>query len=181
MNKLLISMVLPISCVLCPAVSHAAILDLTTFGLTHVSGTDSSGFTQANLARISGASLLSSAVSGLQSFDWKFINNPELGGGYGYLITTDNSGPVITNLTEPTAQASTDWATYTFAAPFSGVVKFAVYSADDTHSSALELRNVVTSVPEPETYAMLLAGLGVLGFIGRRRAGTPAVAARLAA
>jgi hypothetical protein len=26
-----------------------------------------------------------------------------------------------------------------------------------------------TSVPEPETYAMLLAGLGVLGFIGKRR------------
>jgi hypothetical protein len=24
-------------------------------------------------------------------------------------------------------------------------------------------------VPEPETYAMLLAGLGALGFIGKRR------------
>ena len=28
----------------------------------------------------------------------------------------------------------------------------------------------VAAVPEPETYAMLLAGLGVLGFVGRRRA-----------
>ena len=27
-----------------------------------------------------------------------------------------------------------------------------------------------TAVPEPETYAMMLAGLGLLGFIGRRRA-----------
>ncbi|MBK7006138.1 MAG: FxDxF family PEP-CTERM protein [Burkholderiales bacterium] len=27
----------------------------------------------------------------------------------------------------------------------------------------------VTSVPEPETYAMLLAGLGVMGAIARRR------------
>lgn len=27
----------------------------------------------------------------------------------------------------------------------------------------------VTAVPEPETYAMLLAGLGVMGFIARRR------------
>jgi hypothetical protein len=26
----------------------------------------------------------------------------------------------------------------------------------------------VMAVPEPETYAMLLAGLGLLGFIGRR-------------
>ncbi|MEX8517794.1 MAG: FxDxF family PEP-CTERM protein [Leptothrix sp. (in: b-proteobacteria)] len=27
----------------------------------------------------------------------------------------------------------------------------------------------VAAVPEPETYAMLLAGLGVMGFVGRRR------------
>lgn len=27
----------------------------------------------------------------------------------------------------------------------------------------------ITSVPEPETYAMLLAGLGVIGFVARRR------------
>jgi hypothetical protein len=27
----------------------------------------------------------------------------------------------------------------------------------------------VAAVPEPETYAMLLAGLGLLGFIARRR------------
>jgi hypothetical protein len=28
---------------------------------------------------------------------------------------------------------------------------------------------VLESVPEPETYAMLLAGLGLLGFTARRR------------
>jgi hypothetical protein len=27
----------------------------------------------------------------------------------------------------------------------------------------------VTPVPEPETYALLLAGLGVVGFMARRR------------
>lgn len=30
--------------------------------------------------------------------------------------------------------------------------------------------SVVSAVPEPETYGMLLAGLGLLGFIGRRKA-----------
>jgi len=28
---------------------------------------------------------------------------------------------------------------------------------------------VITAVPEPTTYAMLLAGLGCVGFIARRR------------
>lgn len=31
----------------------------------------------------------------------------------------------------------------------------------------------VTAVPEPETYAMLLAGLGLIGFIARRRLANP--------
>ena len=30
---------------------------------------------------------------------------------------------------------------------------------------------VVTSIPEPETYALFLAGLGALGFVARRRKG----------
>lgn len=38
--------------------------------------------------------------------------------------------------------------------------------------TGMQLDNVsVTPVPEPESYAMLLAGLSVLGFIGRRRSG----------
>jgi hypothetical protein len=38
----------------------------------------------------------------------------------------------------------------------------------DNHSF-LAPTSVVTTVPEPETYAMLLAGLGLLGFAARRR------------
>jgi PEP-CTERM motif len=29
--------------------------------------------------------------------------------------------------------------------------------------------NITVAVPEPETYALILAGLGVVGFVGRRR------------
>lgn len=43
---------------------------------------------------------------------------------------------------------------------------------DNNNDSQLELRNVMTSataVPEPETYAMLLAGLGLAGWMTRRK------------
>ena len=40
----------------------------------------------------------------------------------------------------------------------------AILSEDDRH--------LVTTVPEPETYAMFLAGLGLMGFMARRRSKT---------
>jgi hypothetical protein len=42
---------------------------------------------------------------------------------------------------------------------------------DDLSTSELRLDNIsVSAVPEPETIAMLLAGLGVIGAAARRRA-----------
>ena len=35
--------------------------------------------------------------------------------------------------------------------------------------AALYIDPPVTAVPEPETYVMLLAGLGLMGFVTRRR------------
>jgi hypothetical protein len=40
---------------------------------------------------------------------------------------------------------------------------------DSTRVDAVITGNLAAPIPEPETYAMLLAGLGVLGFVGRRR------------
>ena len=36
-------------------------------------------------------------------------------------------------------------------------------------STSLDLVTTDRPVPEPETYALMLAGLGMVGFIGRRR------------
>lgn len=78
---------------------------------------------------------------------------------------------------------STDYAEYTGAR--SGLTSFAAYKAQvgnaanwsmgGNGSYAATVPNTtnfsVTAVPEPETYAMLLAGLGLMGAVVRRRKG----------
>jgi hypothetical protein len=39
----------------------------------------------------------------------------------------------------------------------------------DFSNLTLFARDITTAVPEPETYALMLAGLGVMGFVARRR------------
>ena len=56
---------------------------------------------------------------------------------------------------------------YTFQAVATGST---VLSFRGATGSVASLDNVsITAVPEPETYAMLLAGLGAIGFMSRRR------------
>lgn len=69
------------------------------------------------------------------------------------------------------ATGETGFATFTFTATtaFSGVVTWLVANRSSTDGSSyllldnLKIISATTPVPEPETYAMLLAGLGLLG------------------
>jgi len=44
-----------------------------------------------------------------------------------------------------------------------------VANAGDTAVNSYSLVDITTVIPEPETYALMLAGLGLLGFLARRR------------
>lgn len=51
----------------------------------------------------------------------------------------------------------------------SSVLTFKAFGTSDSLGSSLDAVSLTTAVPEPETYAMLLAGLGMMGVVARRR------------
>lgn len=75
------------------------------------------------------------------------------------------------------ASMTTAWITTTFSATnvaagthtlsFSGTADYLQFG--DTSAFIDNIRMTVTPVPEPETYAMMLAGLGLLGCMARRK------------
>ena len=52
---------------------------------------------------------------------------------------------------------------------FDGVPRFVLGWRDGLAVGEKRAEGAVAAVPEPETYAMLFAGLGLLGFASRRR------------
>lgn len=75
-----------------------------------------------------------------------------------------------------TAPGTTDMITLSSAAPTTFFVSVVLDTksypnTDNNHPSwgSFHVAPVVSAIPEPETYAMMLAGLGLLGFSARRR------------
>ena len=49
------------------------------------------------------------------------------------------------------------------------VLTFQATGIDDSFGGSLDAVSLITAVPEPQTWALILAGLGVVGFVARRR------------
>ncbi|MGB2832655.1 MAG: FxDxF family PEP-CTERM protein [Methylotenera sp.] len=52
---------------------------------------------------------------------------------------------------------------------YTGYSGFTFASAEGGDPAYLRITTIAAAVPEPETYVMLLAGLGLVGFVARRR------------
>lgn len=112
-----------------------------------------------------------------------FANSVNLTGGVTYTLSFDlagsqrgstetaniNFGTASTSATLGSSAGLTAYA-LSFTPAASGIYSFSFENLGGDNVGLL-LDNVsVAAVPEPETYAMLLAGLGMLGFILRRKA-----------
>ena len=161
--------------------AQAANIDLSTFTLV---GSPSSGSTVAlNSAYIEPDSLIfSNAVSNVSSFEWRYsVYGQEYSEAY-FEATALGLGNTLLSTSAALANfGTTFWKTYSFATAYSGPLVFGLAGHEDS-AAVLELRNlsnapiipnpsapVIPAVPEPESYAMLVAGLGLMAGITRRR------------
>lgn len=106
----------------------------------------------------------------INSFDYEFTYANSIAGAEIYLVT--NGGFPVVYASSGDA-GSSGLRTYFFDQPYSGSLNINVEGSVSI-TGTLQIRNMldtnpVAAVPEPESYAMVLAGLGVLGAVARRR------------
>lgn len=173
MKKILLPFALAVAMV--AGVAQATTVDLTTF--TSTVGTNSAIAVTQNMGGLMGTTTLTGSVVGLESFQWNFMaGDPfvDVIDDYSYVRTS--TGQVqLADIGAVGDFGTSGWQTFTFNPGYSGVITFGVANVgDDNDASALLIRNVeatgvLATVPEPETYAMLLAGLGLVGTVVVRR------------
>lgn len=111
------------------------------------------------------------------SYDFGHVN---AGDTLTFYISINGSSPVISYYSDPSMNA--DGLNHVYATPYSGAiasVPAGLYvsfedlpnAGDRDYNDTSFVFTGVTTVPEPENLALLLGGLGLLGFMARRRRG----------
>ncbi len=121
------------------------------------SGSDSGTIGAANAADC-GVTVNCGAFSGISWEGFGFyINGPGSAGNNFYTLDSMNGGDAMA----VAYRSQRDWVI--------GFEDVAYAQADKDYNDMVIRVESVVAIPEPETYAMLLAGLAVMGFVARRR------------
>nr|WP_316640316.1 FxDxF family PEP-CTERM protein [uncultured Roseateles sp.] len=164
---------LALSAVLTPAfaqnVNKAVNLTISELDRTEYK-TDKTSFVDTYTFTVASASALSIALAELtastqKQIDWNDTEAFKLTGSFG-TMTWGESAPQ--QLLSIEALNFTGVATLVLKGTAIGTGKF-VTDVGTVYGQYNIQANAVQAVPEPETYALLLAGLGCIGFVARRR------------
>ncbi len=81
---------------------------------------------------------------------------------------------LLETITGKGANSGNVWETYTYSVLGTGLdkLKFSAAGKSDGLGGSLDNVSLVSAVPEPQTYGMTLMGLGLIGFVARRRKNT---------
>lgn len=147
--------------------AQANIIDLTTFSKNI--GTSGSAAVTSNYANITATASISNLVSNLTSFQWFFQSNDYLPYNDFAYVTLNGLQTVLSNVATVGNYGNSGWQTFNFASAYTGQITFGATNVlDNALSSQVFIKNLNT-VPAPATGALLLTGLGLIGFTARRR------------
>ena len=177
MSRKHLARLLLLGCAFSP-LANASILDMNSFVLVKPAGSGAELHT--NEAYLDPGAQLINSVTGLTSFQWNFLEyDPALVYVRLSLPASAVTDVVLADSFTVGNSGSTGWLTYVFATPYTGYFSIKLDSPLDA-ATVIQLRNfsdtpiasspTIPAVPEPESYAMLLAGLGLVASVARRRA-----------
>ncbi|MCC7596946.1 FxDxF family PEP-CTERM protein [Janthinobacterium sp. FW305-129] len=131
-------------------------------------------YLELNAARLTSVSqAIATTAGGTYALSFAYSGRPDTAGGANSLMNVYWGSTLLT----PTALVGTTtgvWQTYSqnvTALGSSSLLRFESVGpvSAPTYGSYLDNVSVTTAVPEPESYAMMLLGLGLLGFMARRK------------
>ncbi len=138
-----------------------------------VAGTafDGVNFVELDTYRNSAMTQMLTGTAGQYVLSFWYSARPDVAAGSnGLSVALDGGAPL--NVLETTAGGSVNnWQHYSALVNFDGnaALTFSAIGRSDSVGGSLDKVSFTTSpVPEPETYALMLAGLGALGLVARR-------------
>ena len=139
----------------------------------NVAGTayDGSNFVELDTHSNSSMSQLLTGAAGLYELSFWYSARPGTGTTNDLSFSFDGiaNGTVLTGIGN--AGSNHSWQHFSQIVNFdgNGLLTFSAVGISDSYGGSLDMVSFTSAVPEPETYAMLLAVLGLLGFMARRR------------
>lgn len=139
----------------------------------NVAGTAFEGgnFIELDTYSNSSISQLLIGTPGLYQLSFWYSARPGTGATNDLTFTVDGSAPVTVLSGVSNAGSDHNWLNYSTIINFdgNGLLTFNASGISDSYGGSLDMVSFASAIPEPETYVMLLAGLGLLGCAARRR------------